>query len=43
MLLFLAAKHLLPEALRASSSSFTVPLSFTLGAGVVYAAYLLSH
>jgi ZIP family zinc transporter len=43
MLLFLAAKHLLPEARRASGSRFTVPLSFTLGAGVVYAAYLLSH
>ena len=43
MLLFLAAKHLLPEALRASSSSVTVPASFALGVGVVYAAYLLSH
>jgi len=43
MLLFLAAKHLLPEALRASGSSVTVPASFALGVGVVYAAYLLSH
>jgi zinc transporter ZupT len=43
MLLFLALKHLLPEALRASGSSVTVPASFALGVGVVYAAYLLSH
>ena len=33
----------LPEALRASGSSVTVPASFALGVGVVYAAYLLSH
>jgi len=43
MLLFLAVKHLLPEALRASDSSVTVPASFALGVGVVYATYLLSH
>jgi len=36
MLLFLGAKHLLPEARRA-------PASFAAGVAVVYAAYLLSH
>jgi ZIP family zinc transporter len=43
MLLFLAAKHLLPEALRASRTIVTVPAFFALGVGVAYAAYLLSH
>lgn len=43
MLLFLAAKHLVPESLRAARSSVTVPAFFALGVGVAYAAYLLSH
>ena len=43
MLLFLGAKHLLPEARRAAASSVTVPASFAAGLVVVYAAYLLSH
>jgi ZIP family zinc transporter len=43
MLLFLGAKHLLPEARRAAASSVTVPASFVVGLVVVYAAYLLSH
>jgi ZIP family zinc transporter len=43
MLLFLGAKHLLPEARRAAASSVTVPASFAAGLMVVYAAYLLSH
>jgi ZIP family zinc transporter len=43
MLLYLGAKHLLPEARRAAESSVTVPASFAAGLAVVYAAYLLSH
>jgi ZIP family zinc transporter len=43
MLLYLGAKHLLPEARRAAASSLTVAASFTGGFGVVYAAYVLSH
>jgi ZIP family zinc transporter len=43
MLLYLGAKHLLPEARRAAASSVTVPASFAAGLAVVYAAYLLSH
>jgi hypothetical protein len=43
MLLYLGAKHLLPEARRAAASSVTVPASFAAGLVVVYAAYLLSH
>ena len=43
MLLYLGAKHLLPEARRAAASSVTVPASFAAGLIVVYAAYLLSH
>jgi len=43
MLLFLSAKHLLPEARRAAASNLTVPASFAAGFMVVYAAYLLSH
>jgi zinc transporter ZupT len=43
MLLYLGAKHLLPEARRAAASSVTVAASFAGGFVVVYAAYLLSH
>jgi ZIP family zinc transporter len=43
MLLFLGAKHLIPEARRAAASNVTVPASFAVGFMVVYAAYLLSH
>jgi ZIP family zinc transporter len=43
MLLFLAAKHLVPESMRASTSRLTVPVSFALGVFVVYAAHLLAH
>jgi len=43
MLLYLGAKHLLPEARRAAASSITVPASFAAGLIVVYAAYLLSN
>jgi zinc transporter ZupT len=43
MLLFLGARHLLPEARRAASSASTVPAAFAAGFAVVYAAYLLSH
>ncbi len=43
MLLFLATKHLLPEARSAAGSSVKVLASFVVGVGVVYAAYLLSH
>jgi zinc transporter ZupT len=43
MLLYLGAKHLLPEARRAAASNVTVPASFAAGVIVVYAAYLLSH
>ncbi len=43
MLLYLGAKHLLPEARRAAASSVTVAASFVGGFIVVYAAYLLSH
>jgi ZIP family zinc transporter len=43
MLLYLGAKHLLPEARRAAASRLTVAASFACGFAVVYAAYVLSH